>query len=117
MTLTVTTLRKLGKLAGVSQITVSRALRNDPHVSPETREKILDLAEKHGYRLNSYVISPCRSVFMKFFKLVEFTGYLVHPFLMRIRFILVPKAGCVIPLSRFCFWDASCQYGCSQSCI
>ena len=42
----------LAGLAGVSKITVSRALRNSPSVNPETRRKILELAKAHGYRLN-----------------------------------------------------------------
>jgi DNA-binding LacI/PurR family transcriptional regulator len=40
------------QLAGVSKITVSRALRDSPLVTPETREKVRALAEQHGYRLN-----------------------------------------------------------------
>jgi DNA-binding LacI/PurR family transcriptional regulator len=46
------TMEDLAKLAGVSKITVSRALRDSPLVTPETREKIRALAEQQGYRLN-----------------------------------------------------------------
>lgn len=42
----------LAKLAGVSKITVSRALRDSPLVTPETREKIRTLASEQGYRFN-----------------------------------------------------------------
>ncbi|HUB91037.1 MAG TPA: LacI family DNA-binding transcriptional regulator, partial [Dyella sp.] len=42
----------LAKLAGVSKITVSRALSESPLVTPETRERVQTLARKHGYKLN-----------------------------------------------------------------
>ena len=42
----------LAKIAGVSAITVSRALRDSPLVTPETREKIQKIAAEQGYRLN-----------------------------------------------------------------
>lgn len=43
------TIRDLATLAGVSHATVSRALRNDPRQSQETRERIQKLALEHGY--------------------------------------------------------------------
>lgn len=43
------TLRQLAKLAGVSRTTVSMALRNHPRLSEATRQRVLALAEKHGY--------------------------------------------------------------------
>lgn len=46
------TVRKLAQLAGVSIATVSRALRGDPHVLPETRRRVLELAELYRYRPN-----------------------------------------------------------------
>lgn len=46
------TMEDLAKLAGVSKITVSRALRDSPLVTPETREKIRTLASEQGYRFN-----------------------------------------------------------------
>lgn len=46
------TMADLAKLAGVSKITVSRALAESPLVTPETRERIQALARKHGYKLN-----------------------------------------------------------------
>ena len=42
----------LAELAGLSKITVSRALSDSPLVNPETREKIQALAHEHGYKLN-----------------------------------------------------------------
>lgn len=46
------TMADLAKLAGVSKITVSRALSESPLVTVETRERIQALAGKHGYKLN-----------------------------------------------------------------
>lgn len=43
------TSRDVAKLAGVSQPTVSRALRGDPKVSDRTRKVVLDAAEALGY--------------------------------------------------------------------
>ena len=42
----------LAELAGVSKITVSRALSESPLVNAETRERVQALARKHGYKLN-----------------------------------------------------------------
>ncbi|TFW29666.1 LacI family transcriptional regulator [Massilia arenosa] len=46
------TMEDLAKLAGVSTITVSRALRGSDLVTEKTREKIQKLAAEQGYRLN-----------------------------------------------------------------
>lgn len=40
----------VAEACGVSAMTVSRVLRNSPHVSPETRARVLAAAEKAGYR-------------------------------------------------------------------
>jgi DNA-binding LacI/PurR family transcriptional regulator len=42
----------LARLAGVSKITVSRALGDSGVVNPKTRERVRALAAKHGYKLN-----------------------------------------------------------------
>ncbi|WP_449429741.1 LacI family DNA-binding transcriptional regulator [Rhodanobacter umsongensis] len=42
----------LARLAGLSKITVSRALADSPLVNPETRDRIRELAREHGYKLN-----------------------------------------------------------------
>lgn len=46
------TIKDIAKLAGVSYSTVSKALNQDPRIKPATRRKVLDIAEKHGYRKN-----------------------------------------------------------------
>lgn len=43
---------ELAKICGVSQGTVDRALHGRGGISPKTRERILEAAERHGYRAN-----------------------------------------------------------------
>ena len=47
------TMEDLAVLAGVSKITVSRALRDSPLVRESVRERIKQLSAAHGYRLNA----------------------------------------------------------------
>lgn len=49
---TALTMEDLAKVAGVSTITVSRALRDSPLVTEKTREKIRRIAAEQGYRFN-----------------------------------------------------------------
>ncbi len=44
---------ELAKLAGVSSATISRAFSPDSRISPRTRERILKLANEHGFRPNA----------------------------------------------------------------
>lgn len=46
------TMEDLARIAGVSSITVSRALRDSPLVTEKTREKIRKIAAEQGYRFN-----------------------------------------------------------------
>lgn len=43
-------LRDLAQKAGVSHVTISRALRNDPSISAKRREEVKKLAEEMGCR-------------------------------------------------------------------
>jgi DNA-binding LacI/PurR family transcriptional regulator len=47
------TMEDLAALAGVSKITVSRALRDSPLVRESVRDRIKQLSVAHGYRLNA----------------------------------------------------------------
>jgi Transcriptional regulators len=49
------TMRDIAKAAGVHHSTVSRAMRDDPRVKPETREAIKALARRMQYAPNPYV--------------------------------------------------------------
>jgi DNA-binding LacI/PurR family transcriptional regulator len=44
---------ELAKMAGVSSATVSRAFTTESRIKPETRRRILELAETHGFRPNA----------------------------------------------------------------
>ncbi|MBA4493571.1 LacI family DNA-binding transcriptional regulator [Paenactinomyces guangxiensis] len=46
------TIKDIAKVAGVSYSTVSKALRNSPLVKPQTKQKILQVAEQLGYEPN-----------------------------------------------------------------
>jgi LacI family transcriptional regulator len=50
MSSTRVTMLDVAKAAGVTKMTVSRALRNDAKVNQQTREKILKIAERLGYQ-------------------------------------------------------------------
>jgi len=54
------TLADIARIAGVGLGTASRALRGLPNVSPATRKKVLEVAEKH-----EYVVSPDASQLKK----------------------------------------------------
>ena len=43
---------EIAELAGVSQSTVSRALRGSPLVNPETRKRIQRIADEKRYKVN-----------------------------------------------------------------
>jgi LacI family transcriptional regulator len=47
------TIRDIAKEAGVGLGTVSRVLNDSPHVSPATRAKVLEVIDKHNYRLHA----------------------------------------------------------------
>jgi LacI family transcriptional regulator len=46
---------EIAQRLGVASSTISRALRSDPRISPEMRERVQEMAEKMGYRPNPLV--------------------------------------------------------------
>lgn len=54
------TLRDIAEEVGMSHVTVSLALRNDPKISEKTRKKIQQTAEKMGYRPDPMLKSLAR---------------------------------------------------------
>jgi len=58
----VTKLKDIAKVAGVSKMTVSRVLRNDPAVSDGTRESVWQAAKALGYRPDPVVAAFMRRV-------------------------------------------------------
>ena len=48
-------MRRIAQAAGVSHVTVSLALRNDPRLPVETRRRVQDVARELGYRPNPLV--------------------------------------------------------------
>jgi LacI family transcriptional regulator len=56
------TIADLARRAGVSRMTVSRALRNHPEVAAKTKARILSLAKSIGYRPNPLVSAWMESV-------------------------------------------------------
>ncbi|MBC2594071.1 LacI family DNA-binding transcriptional regulator [Ruficoccus amylovorans] len=48
-------LKQIADEAGVSAMTVSRVLRKSPQVSPDTRQRVLQAAERLGYRPDPHV--------------------------------------------------------------
>src|ERR1041385_6598294 len=49
-----TTLADIARALGVSKMTVSRAINNHPEISPDTRARILDAAQRMNYRPNQF---------------------------------------------------------------
>ena len=47
-------LKKLAELLNISVSTVSKALRNSPEISKETKRRVMELAELHNYIPNSF---------------------------------------------------------------
>ena len=47
------TIKDIARIAGVSTSTVSRALSNSPELSEQTRQRILEICQREGYRVNA----------------------------------------------------------------
>ncbi|SDE56613.1 transcriptional regulator, LacI family [Priestia aryabhattai B8W22] len=76
------TTRDLATLAGVSQSTVSRALRDRPEISLETRERIRNLAKQYGYivrsgRHRTTATAERRTIAILTSDIVEMDAYLI----------------------------------------
>lgn len=55
-------MRDVARLAGVSVMTVSLALRNSPKIAESTRKRIEKIAKKVGYRINPLVSAQMASI-------------------------------------------------------
>ena len=55
-------MRELARLAGVSQSTVSLALRNHPRISAATKARVARLVRKHRYVVDGRVTELMRSI-------------------------------------------------------
>jgi LacI family transcriptional regulator len=78
------TIYDLAKELNYSVATISRALQDDPSVKPKTKKKIIDLAEKKGYRMN-YFASSLRK------KKTHTIGVMLHE--LNSNFIITVLAG------------------------
>ena len=47
------TIKDIAKMLGISVSTVSRALKDHPDISPETKDKVNEVAKKLNYRPNA----------------------------------------------------------------
>lgn len=56
------TMRELAQLAGVSQATISLALRNHPRISVETKARVAALVKKHKYVVDGRVSELMRTI-------------------------------------------------------
>ncbi|AHF91196.1 transcriptional regulator [Opitutaceae bacterium TAV5] len=85
------TMRELAKSLGLSIATVSRALRNSPHVLPETRARVQEAMRRTGYRSHALVnalmaqvrqrhrLQPTGEVVAYLTSHSEENGWKVHP--------------------------------------
>src|SRR5579863_5539481 len=73
-------------LAGVSQSTVSRALRGSPTVSEETRKRIEEIAHKLNYRVDKYASNlrtqQSHTIALLFFEDPTPDDSLINPFFL-----------------------------------
>jgi LacI family transcriptional regulator len=56
------TMRELARLAGVTQATISLALRNHPRISTATKNRVARLAREHGYVLDGHLTELMRAI-------------------------------------------------------
>ncbi len=70
----VLTIADIALLAGVSKSTVSRALRDSPLISEQTRGRIQTIARKHNFKIHQ----PARSLSLKQSHTIAFITYGGH---------------------------------------
>ena len=49
------TSKDIARICGVSRATVDRALHDKPRIDPQTKERILKVAEEMGYRFQQFL--------------------------------------------------------------
>lgn len=80
------TSRDIAHEAGVSQATVSRALRDSPLVRPETRERIRDIAQRLNYRVDRSAVGlrtrQSRTLALLLFEDPTTDGSHINPFFL-----------------------------------
>jgi DNA-binding LacI/PurR family transcriptional regulator len=80
------TSRDIAHEAGVSQATVSRALRDSPLVRPETRERIRDIAKRLNYRVDRSAVGlrtrQSQTLALLLFEDPTTDGSLINPFFL-----------------------------------
>ena len=85
------TIYDLAKELNCSVATVSRALKDDPLVKPKTKKKIIELAEKKGYRSNYFASSlRKRQTYTIGIILHELNSYFIVSVLAGIEKVLSP---------------------------
>jgi DNA-binding LacI/PurR family transcriptional regulator len=76
----------IARKAGVSQPTVSRALRGDPTISPITRRRVEFIARELGYKVDKNASSlrsqHSRTIAILFFEDQRFAASLINPFFL-----------------------------------
>lgn len=77
-----TTVFQLSKILKLSTSTVSRALKNHPDIAPETKKRVLALAEKMDYEPNAYAVSLRTNTSKEFGVIVpSLAGYFYDSFI------------------------------------
>jgi len=76
----------IARKAGVSQPTVSRALRGDPTISPITRRRVAFIAEELGYKVDKNASNlrgqHSQTIAILFFEDQRFNASLINPFFL-----------------------------------
>lgn len=77
-----TTVFQLSKILKLSPSTVSRALKDHPDIAPETRKRVIEMAQKLDYEPNAYAVSLRTNTSKEFGVIVpSLAGYFYDSFL------------------------------------